>query len=65
MTNPSPTLNAIQAKATLQFLARTQLQGAEMPAYVEIFNVLSAVAQSEADTADQQVTPPSADGTDI
>lgn len=32
-----------QAAAILQFLQRTQMQGAEMPAYVDIFNTLSAI----------------------
>lgn len=48
MTNSQPTLTADQAKATLQFLARTQMQGAEMPAYVDVFNVLTAIAKAEA-----------------
>ncbi|WP_286828753.1 MULTISPECIES: hypothetical protein [Kordiimonas] len=47
MTQPVPTLNAKQAAATLQFLSRTQMQGAEMPAYVDIFNVLSAIVSAE------------------
>lgn len=37
-------LSADQAKAILQFLQRTQMQGAEMPVYVDLFNVLSAIA---------------------
>lgn len=48
MTNKSPglspNLSADQAKATLQFLARSQMQGAEMPVYVDIFNTLTAIA---------------------
>lgn len=47
MTQTVPTLNAKQAAATLQFLSRTQMQGAEMPAYVDIFNVLSAIVSAE------------------
>lgn len=41
-----------QAATILQFLQRTQLQGAEMPAYVDLFNTLSAiVAKAQGDTA--------------
>lgn len=47
MTQSIPTLNAKQAAATLQFLSRTQMQGAEMPAYVDIFNMLSAIVSAE------------------
>lgn len=36
-------LSPKQAAATLQFLQRTQMQGAEMPVYVDIFNTLSAI----------------------
>jgi len=32
-----------QAEVILQFLQRTQMQGAEMPAYVDIFNTLSGI----------------------
>ena len=40
-----------QASAILQFLQRTQMQGAEMPAYVDVFNTLSAiVAAAPAET---------------
>jgi|GEM_PF-4222375 len=53
MTQSVPTLNAKQAAATLQFLSRTQMQGAEMPAYVEIFNVLSAIVSAENDQPQQ------------
>lgn len=42
--NQSNNVSADQAKAILQFLQRTQMQGAEMPAYVDIFNCLSAIA---------------------
>lgn len=35
-----------QASAILQFLQRTHMQGAEMPAYVDIFNTLSAIVAS-------------------
>lgn len=35
-----------QATAILQFLQRTQMQGAEMPVYVDVFNVLSSIAAS-------------------
>lgn len=40
-------LTADQAKACLQFLQRTQMQGAEMPAYVSIFNSLSSIAGTD------------------
>ena len=36
-----------QAKAILQFLQRTQMQGAEMPVYVDVFNTLSAIVGVE------------------
>lgn len=55
MTQSIPTLNAKQAAATLQFLARTQMQGAEMPAYVDIFNVLSAIVSAEGAQAQNAV----------
>lgn len=45
-TQSARQLSTEQARAALQFLQRTQLQGAEMPAYVSIFNVLSALAQA-------------------
>lgn len=35
-----------QAAAILQFLQRTQMQGAEMPAYVDVFNTLSGIVAS-------------------
>ncbi len=41
------TVTPKQAVAILQFLQRTQMQGAEMPAYVDIFNTLSAIAGKE------------------
>lgn len=47
-------ITAKQAAAVLQFLQRTQMQGAEMPVYVDVFNTLSgivAAAQSEAGAA--------------
>jgi len=37
-------VSAKQAAAILQFLQRTQMQGAEMPVYVDIFNTLSGIA---------------------
>lgn len=40
----APSLSPDQAKAILQFLQRTQMQGAEMPVYVDLFNTLSAIA---------------------
>ncbi len=43
-------LSADQAKAILQFLQRTQMQGAEMPVYVDLFNVLSAIAAAANET---------------
>ena len=42
--NPKISLSADQAKAILQFLHRTQMQGAEMPVYVDLFNTLSTIA---------------------
>jgi hypothetical protein len=36
-------ISAKQAAILLQFLQRTQMQGAEMPAYVDVFNSLSAI----------------------
>ena len=41
---PTAAVSAKQAAAILQFLQRTQMQGAEMPAYVDIFNTLSGIA---------------------
>jgi hypothetical protein len=40
-------ISAKQAAALLQFLQRTQMQGAEMPVYVDVFNSLSAIAATE------------------
>ncbi len=57
MTQSIPKLNAKQAAATLQFLSRTQMQGAEMPAYVDIFNVLSAIVSAEGAEAPVPGTP--------
>ena len=37
-------LNENQAKAILQFLQRTQMQGGEMPVYVDVYNTLMAIA---------------------
>lgn len=37
------TVTPKQASAILQLLQRTQMQGAEMPVYVDIFNTLSAI----------------------
>lgn len=50
----STTITAEQAKIILQFLQRTQLSGSEMPAFVAVFNSLSAIAQ---DSADEQAMP--------
>jgi len=36
-------ISAKQAATALQFLQRAQMQGAEMPAYVDVFNQLSAI----------------------
>ncbi|WP_262694475.1 hypothetical protein [Kordiimonas aquimaris] len=45
-------LTSKQAQIILQFLQRTQLQGAEMAAYVDAFNALSVIAKaSSADEA--------------
>ena len=48
--NPA-TLNENQAKAILQFLQRTQMQGSEMPAYVDVFNTLMAIVGEAAPAA--------------
>ncbi len=40
----TPSLTADQAKTTLYFLQRANLQGSEMPAYVDVFNTLSSIA---------------------
>jgi len=48
--NGSGTITATQAQGILDLLQRTQMSGAEMPAYVDIFNTLSevvALAQSD------------------
>ncbi len=69
MTNSQNQQNSVsvdQAKAILQFLQRTQMQGSEMPAYVDVFNTLSAIvgtepqqndatAKADASAADKQV----------
>ncbi|UTW59978.1 hypothetical protein KFE96_06640 [Kordiimonas sp. SCSIO 12603] len=39
----NPEINPKQAAVILQLLQRTQMQGAEMPAYVDVFNTLSAI----------------------
>ncbi len=48
-------INPKQAAVILQLLQRTQMQGAEMPAYVDVFNTLSAIVatapQEMAETA--------------
>jgi len=44
MTEQMNSLTSKQAAVVLQFLQRTQMQGAEMPAYVDVFNVLTAIA---------------------
>ena len=54
MTNEIPVLSAKQAQATLQFLQRTQMQGAEMPAYVDLFNTLTAIAGQEAEVGEPE-----------
>ncbi len=53
----NPAISPELARVTLQFLQRASLQGAEMPAYVEVFNCLSAVAQQD------QKAPPAANPT--
>ena len=45
-TENTAVLSADQARTVLQFLQRTPLQGAEMAAYVDVFNALSAVANA-------------------
>jgi len=48
-------ISAKQAAAVLQFLQRAQMQGAEMPVYVDVFNTLSGiVAAAQAGAAPQQ-----------
>lgn len=50
-----------QAAAILQFLQRTQMQGAEMPAYVDVFNALSAiVAAAQPQGTENDMETPSA-----
>jgi len=58
---PELNVSPKQAAAILQFLQRTQMQGAEMPAYVDIFNTLSgivAAAPQEMNTAASVETLP-------
>ena len=43
----APIVTPQHAGLILQFLTRTDIKGAEMPAYVECFNVLNAIAQPE------------------
>lgn len=50
----TPEITAKQAAVILQFLQRTQMQGAEMPAYVDVFNVLSAIAATEPQESAEQ-----------
>ncbi|WP_262689792.1 hypothetical protein [Kordiimonas aestuarii] len=45
MSKDQPALSAKHATIILQFLQRTQLQGAEMPAFVEVCNSLSTIAK--------------------
>ena len=48
-------ISAKQAAAILQFLQRAQMQGAEMPVYVDVFNTLSGiVAAAQAGATPQQ-----------
>ncbi len=53
-----------QAKAILQFLQRTQMQGAEMPVYVDVFNTLSAIVavEPQQNGAAAKAVAPAADG---
>lgn len=41
----APSLSATQAAAILQFLQRTNLKGAEVPAFMEVASILSAMAE--------------------
>lgn len=51
MTESVPAISAEQARVILQFMQRAQLQGAEMPAYVDVFNTLSGIAGTAAEGA--------------
>lgn len=44
----TPSLSADQAKTILYFLQRANLQGSEMPAYIDVFNALSSIAGESA-----------------
>ncbi len=46
--NHSQGLSAEQAQTALQFLQRTQLQGAEAPVFVNLLAALTAIAKSPA-----------------
>lgn len=43
LAEQKPEINPQQASIILQLLQRAQMQGAEMPAYVDVFNTLSAI----------------------
>jgi len=62
MTDPVNAEAAVspkQAAAILQFLQRTQMQGAEMPAYVDVFNTLSAIVAAAPQEMAEAVSAPS------
>ncbi|WP_417451287.1 hypothetical protein [Kordiimonas sp.] len=46
MSKDEPALSAKQVSIILQFLQRTQLQGTEVPAFIDVFNSLSAAAKT-------------------
>ncbi|MEX0299203.1 MAG: hypothetical protein AB3N28_09040 [Kordiimonas sp.] len=52
-----------QASAILQFLQRTQMQGAEMPAYVSIFNTLSAIVAAAPQELNEDTVAPASSET--
>ena len=55
MSEPSEqNITTKQAEIILQFLQRAQMQGAEMPAYVDVFNRLSGIV-ADAKTQDTVV----------
>jgi len=47
MSDQTTPITPDQAKVILQFLQRTQLTGSEMPAYVAVFNSLTAIVDAE------------------
>jgi len=56
----SNSLTAKQAMAAVQFLQRADLKGAEVPAFVEVMQALSALAQPQAKASPQAGPSPQA-----